>query len=265
MLVFGFGGMLSQLAQLTKIRSAWRALCQIELIELFNVAFRTIGLGKRVRISYNNFYAINSVEEQKCCDSVREGVDYPYKLTLETDAGIIPGLLECMEGGTGYEHLTPEQITDKFARLLRGGSCVCVIRNEEKIAGFFWLTRGIYEVPCSNRKIIVQLEDDMTVIEFIFIKQSYRRAQVYSRTLDVIQNKYPTERFMCVINRFNEASKKAHEKMGFFSPGKVLYLCFFKEVFAYFRFGKTRRLLAFFTGDVSKPIRIYFPTPGTER
>jgi RimJ/RimL family protein N-acetyltransferase len=206
-------------------------------------------LGKHYFFSLDSFTQRNKTEPFPA-------EEFPFQISIATTPDIIPQLLECMEGSSDYDYLTREEIIEKFNELLQQGSKVCAVRENDDVIGFFWITVRYYYVPCVRCKIALELKEETAFIEFIFIKASHRRKNIYSMMVKQLVRLYPNTRFFCLVNSFNLPSIKAQLRLGFKPSGSLFYFRFFRCLLATMRFEKTRQWLFHPKENIPYPIKV---------
>lgn len=213
-----------------------------EWTELFNSLMSALRLRRWISLGESRFFL---AEASGSPDRTVEPVDLGgLRLESSSDPAIVAELFDCMEGSRDYDYLSREEIIRRFDDYFRQGSCVRITREESgDIAGFFWTTTSLYTVPCGRRKIVLDLPDDLMIIEFIFVKPTFRRRGVYSKSCTEIRRRMPEYRFACIVDSYNEASIQAHLRLGFRPAGRLRYLNFFGAMLASFRFGRSRKRL----------------------
>jgi RimJ/RimL family protein N-acetyltransferase len=89
------------------------------------------------------------------------------------------------------------------------------------------------------------LQDNQAFIEFIFVKDEYRRKHIYSELFRYVAAKFPDTEFSCIVNSFNQPSIKAQLRLGFRRSGYLTYLRWFGTLAAVIRFNRLRRFYRF--------------------
>lgn len=224
-----------------KIGSMFSSLGKGDFISLFNDFLANIGLRHWIGISETCFFSIAPLNERKSTEPLEKVEPNPFSVQMEAGQGIAPELLECMEGGTGYEYMSDEAIKMKFDILAAMGSEVVTARDDSKIVAFFWKTKSKYVMPCKDSKIVLEMNPNVSIIEMIFVKDEYRRMGLYSILFKEASKCSPDDIFACIVSKGNIASIKAQLKLGFQSAGRMRYFYLGRFLFADFIFGKTKK------------------------
>jgi len=225
-----------------KIHDVFSSVAKGDWQHLVNATAQTLRIRRWINVDSCTFYAVPSFHEaQRTGLPVLPVQETSLQISNERDAAIIPALLECMEGTRDYSWLTPEERAQKFAGFLQHDDSVWVAKEGDKVIGFFWEARNSYLFSRGNAELEWALAPDMAIVEFIFVKASYRGHGVYHQLFAHAYRHSPDMRFACYVADTNEPSIKAQLKDGFKPFGRVIYYVLFGLMFASIRLGDFRK------------------------
>ena len=245
---------------LRKLQSAFAALRQGEFVAIANDILKTLRLTKFMYFGLYRLLMLPAIDALSDMEETSKH-DEEFDLSPRTDLAVIPELLVCLECSDNYNNLSKQKTSERFQYLLQHGSTVWVLRANNEIAGFFWVSPGEYIIRCIRQdndeySYILELPDDVSFIEFVFIKPSHRRHGLFSKAFRRFCEQCPGTIIASNVHSYNDASYKAHKKLGFREAGSAVYWRCFGWIFASLRFAGTCRPLFRLKKNEPRRIRI---------
>jgi len=225
---------------LRKIRSAFGFLLRGRLVDLFNALTRFLRLYPSLMIGDTYLFTAEPFNLRSDQTTVEPDED----IRCETNPAIIDKLLACMEGTADFPWIKPEERRKKFEDFFRRKYRVWIIEFDAEVVGFIWEARHSYPYTYGDRTLVFdELSENEAFHIFLFMNEAWRGCGLHLKLFEAVHRASPDVRFTGVVTEDNEQSIKSHLAYGFRRNGRILHFRLFGQVFAAFRFGKTRRFL----------------------